>query len=320
MLNRSSLYSPLAASLILAVVSLTTGCIHFGDLPGKAQKISSASYYVGPAGEVTLGAFNGRIEVKGVPGGDVRIETTILCNARTDEEAAEGLEFLHPEVEISEGHLTVQHPDPGTRTRRYCVQLDVQAPEGSTLFLRTSNGDIRVAGVHGDIIEARSSNGWLKVVDGGRKAVWLETSNGDVTAERLAGGLSIRTHNGAVTVDRCSGPVDAKTSNGRVDIFAPGGAPEDIRANTSNGKIRCTLPSTFAGEIDASTSNADVSCGLPVAGSVKSHHVFGRIGVGGPRVTLSTSNGPIEIRAADQEAPASPPPRSPRPPEGTRKV
>lgn len=278
------------------------------DLRAKAVRKEAAAYSLAASGgRVELSTFNGSIHATGAEGSEARIEWTVTCHARTQEEADGGLDLVHPELENKVGFLSFKFSDPRIRSLQHSVSLKVEVPRESSVVLRTSNGEIEVAGVRGEI-DARTTNGRVAARDGGRRENHLHTSNGEIVAERI------------------SGSIDAETSNGGVRI-EPAGIDE-IQARTSNGPIRCILPPSYAGELEADTSLGHIRCDFPVriqAGAIGKSHIRGTIGAGGPRLRLATSLGSIEILS--RGGPAEMPPSPPAPgaggsaqPSGTRKI
>lgn len=87
----------------------------------------------------------------------------------------------------------------------------------------------------------------------------VETSNGSVRVDGVAGPVDVRTSNGRVTVLDQRGPTRVRTSNGRIraDLVGPDARPFDLES--SNGAIEVRLPDGFAGWLDAETSNGSIS-------------------------------------------------------------
>ena len=128
---------------------------------------------------------------------------------------------------------------------------------------------------------------------------------GDSLTVRLslarAGGLEARTSNGAVQASLSAvepgRPLRVKTSNGRIDLALAGWKDTDVEASTSNGAITVRLPEGAGARLNARTSNGAITSDFEVsgAGAHKRTHLEGLIGSGGPRLSLTTSNGSIRI-------------------------
>lgn len=141
------------------------------------------------------------------------------------------------------------------------AEYEVSVPVSlGRLEIRTSNGEIRVAGCNGTI-DAETSNGAIRLT-GTRTIERLETSNGAIDAEIRELGA-------------------------------------DARVTTSNGAVRLALAPTINAVLEASTSNGRVTVsGLALnASETGESEVRGTLGAGGPRLVVETSNGAITISA-----------------------
>ncbi len=140
------------------------------------------------------------------------------------------------------------------------VEFTIHLPAGSNALLNVTNGDIEVTGTSGSI-EAH-------------------TTNGDVTAESTEGSVTAGTTNGDVNVAmmKLPGPgASYHTTNGTITLTLPAGIDADISAHTTNGAVRSDFEITMSGTLSHRSLN-------------------GRIGRGGPRLDLSTTNGSIVLR------------------------
>ena len=141
------------------------------------------------------------------------------------------------------------------------------------LNLDSSNSDITVYGMEGDVVAA-TSHGRLSVQTGG--LVHLNTSNGRVDLETGSGG-SARTSNG-----------DIFTTVSQADITA-------LSLDTSNGDVIVYLPEDAGFLLELTTSNGEIDLeqlGFGISG----REFSGPINGGGPLIRVQTSNGDIKIR------------------------
>ncbi len=296
--------------LLVSPIVFDGGCgvFHSEEFPAKASRKETSMFSIARGGVVELGTFNGAIRVRRFEGPGVRIERTTTCRARSDEEAAAGLDRIVPEVLTGADLLRLKVSDPGSARHRFVVDLDAEVPPAVDLVLKSSNGEISVTGVEGDI-DAQTRNGAVTAREGGRRRVHLESRNGEVVAERLAGSIEARTSNGRVLVCGCPGKVDVSSSNGGLEIDSSQDGREDITARTGLGAVRCVLPGSFSGDLEAETSLGEVRCDFPIAlhsASSGKRSLKGSIGTGGPRVKLRSGNGSIEVLRGSAAAPAPP--------------
>lgn len=147
----------------------------------------------------------------------------------------------------------------------------------------------------------------------------LETSNGNVTAERVMGDVSATTSNGNVEITDVDGTVDcdtsngnvrvrgatrlagARTSNGTVDVelLAMSG---DVTCKASNGSVTVRVGPDVSAAFELSTTNGEVSVeDLPHSATTSRRgHMEGSLRGGSePTLTAETTNGDVRLLPAD---------------------
>jgi hypothetical protein len=138
------------------------------------------------------------------------------------------------------------------------VEFTIRLPAGAHALLNATNGEIEVVGATG-VIEAFTTNGSISAESSG--SVTAATTNGDL---RIA------------TTKLPQGSASYHTTNGTITLALPDGIEADVVARTTNGSI---------------FSEFDITTG----GTISPRRLTGRIGRGGPRVELVTTNGNIRI-------------------------
>ena len=125
------------------------------------------------------------------------------------------------------------------------------------------------------------------------------TTNGDIEANDLTGPVSANTTNGGVRLETTSGDASASTTNGSVTAVVRGTGTGPLRFETTNGSVTVSLPKDFNADLEAETTNGSIETDFPitVSGRMNRRHVDGRIGQGGRRLRLETTNGSIRLRA-----------------------
>ena len=139
------------------------------------------------------------------------------------------------------------------------VAFTVSIPDGVHLDARTTNDEVRVTGLSGDVTAT--------------------TVNGDVTAES-------------------TGVVSARTVNGDVRATLGAVPGEDLSFRTVNGSIRLTLPEGVDADLKLRTVNGRIDSDFPVSvrGRFGPRSASGQLGQGGPEIDVATVNGGIELR------------------------
>ncbi|KAB1194748.1 DUF4097 family beta strand repeat protein [Haloferax sp. MBLA0076] len=160
---------------------------------------------------------------------------------------------------------------------RVVVDIEVRVPSDFPVtHASSSNGSIDVQGTTGDL-EAR-------------------TSNGSVTVRRLDGFAELTTSNGSITAFDVSGLDGVRTTNGSIEVDVRS-IRDDTSIETSNGSVAAALAGDLDAELVAQTATGSIdTSGLSLTGGdVSRTRVTGTLGDGGPTLTVSTSNGSIEL-------------------------
>ena len=191
----------------------------------------------------------------------------------------DNLDKIKIEVESGSHGVSVNTVFPKIRTFRGKVRYEIKVPEGIQLEkIRTVNGDVYIDGPVSDV---RAS-----------------TTNGNISINGASGELYFSTTNGRVTAEDVHGEITAKSTNGRITLDIES-ITDGITARTTNGGIFLTIGSKdFDADIEAGTTNGRVTIDFPVTiqgGKISKRHLDGRIGDGGPLISLKTTNGGIKI-------------------------
>jgi hypothetical protein len=126
------------------------------------------------------------------------------------------------------------------------------------------------------------------------------TVNGDVLVESLKSDVRAETVNGSIEVST-TGYAEAETVNGSIHAAMKSADwPTRLDFHTVNGGITLELPDNISADVEAQTVNGDVSTDFPlmVHGRFGPRRVTGKIGNGGPILSLETVNGSIRLRKA----------------------
>jgi DUF4097 and DUF4098 domain-containing protein YvlB len=307
-MHKSALLFPMAALLGLA------GC-DWADPSqwGAMQRFKepfSRNEKLASSGRVMLETFNGPIEIRGWDREEAAVEVVKYASRQ------EMVERMDVDVVADGSSLRVRVRQPQDNCD--CgASLTVRVPRKIVVEeARTSNGQIVLESLEGSG-KATTSNGKIQAWD--LNGEWaLRTSNGGVELDRASGAVTARTSNGRVRVSGLRGRADVETSNGQIDaeIAEPAeGAPlvfrssngsisvklnrwarNPLRIQTSNASITLALPEGVSADVRAATSNGRVTSDYEVtARDFGKNRLEGRLGGGGERIELTTSNGPIRI-------------------------
>ncbi len=226
---------------------------------------------------VDVASNNGSITVKTYAGKDVLVESGSI-RPRREMQAPPGMHRLDItnrgiEVEDQDNTITVRDHSPGGGE-----SVTITVPVDTSLHLRSSNGSIRVEGVHGEI-DAENHNGSLQILN-------------------VSGSVLANTHNSKITVtmDRVdpSKPSAFSTLNGSIDVTLPADLKAIMKMTTDNGSIYSDFDvNVSAGRAVTQPNNTGdgryrVRFDRTIQGAIN--------GGGGADLTFRSANGSITIR------------------------
>lgn len=203
---------------------------------------------------------NGGVEVIGWDKDSVAVTIRIQANARSESDARALAQRVR--VEASGSSVRVDGPSTGRR-EHWSASLVLRVPRKTGLIASTTNGPLAVSNLSGTLD--------------------LHSTNGPLTLEDLSGDVRARVRNGPLSVE-LSGTgwdgkgLDAESVNGPVDLGIPDGYNAELETGTVNGPMTTDVPLT-----------------VTVQGRMRDR-IHARLGKGGARVRVVTTNGPITIR------------------------
>ena len=167
--------------------------------------------------------------------------------------------------------------------RRSGLETVIEIPadcDSIDIYVNTSNGKICAENMSAKNIEVYTSNGKVEIGNVSATNITVDTSNGNIDAcdISVSEDLRLNTSNGDVTAEKATAgmTVDVDTSNGKIDLYDIN-AVDTITASTSNGNVDTSV--TKANEIELTTSNGKINISyLEAKRSIR----------------LETSNGDIE--------------------------
>ncbi len=262
--------------LALATASLVAGCdvkvgdngLSFDVTNGRANDEWKRTYTLTKGGRLEIVSGGGPIRVTPSAGQTVEIQIIREAHESTDEKARQALKEETITEDVAPDRVKVQTTRPGGGNsaafgrRRISTEYQVSIPGGLNVSIKGENADVSLDNVQGQFT--------------------LENTNGGFRARGLSGSVTASTVNGVIDfdMDEISGDVKATTVNGPVRIGIPANANATVEARTVNGVV---------------TIDPD----LPFTASDRQRVLLiGRLGKGGPAITLNTTNGPVSLAEA----------------------
>lgn len=236
-----------------------------------------------PGAKFVVHNEGGAIRIWADEGTDCRITARVYVHAPHKQEARELGEQVQIAAEPNDGtvRVTVKKPPMSQEHRFVVVDLDILVPRKTPVECRTEFGEIRLAGIEGDVTAA--------------------TEFGPVFCEGTQGALDLRTEFGRVTGREINSErLSAKSECGSVDIACSAECPPELTADVSTGwgKVRFQAPPGYQGQIDLQGGSSGVRSALPVLapGSVSRHRITGTIGSGQGKLRLVSESGSVRLR------------------------
>ena len=138
----------------------------------------------------------------------------------------------------------------------------IKAPHNCHLNLRTSSGDIRIAGITGTIL-CQTSSGDLRLNEVGGNLL-VSSASGDVTINGLEGKLGMRTASGDIRTQSLSlDELSMHTASGDVHLDLLKLPENDFEVRTVSGDLNIYAPHDAAFKLETRTVSGSVTCGFP---------------------------------------------------------
>lgn len=175
------------------------------------------------------------------------------------------------------------------------LNLDLRVPEPVGVEqAETSVGSVDVEGTTGDLaVDTSTGSATVRDVDG---AVEVSTSTGSIDVRTVSGPVAASASTGTVTV-RDPGAIDSiSTSTGSVNTDIPA-IVGDTQIETSTGSVTARIAPSVDAELTLTSSTGGITVdGVALQDEQREdNEQTGRLGDGGPSLTISTSTGGIAV-------------------------
>lgn len=180
--------------------------------------------------------------------------------------------------------------------------LDIESTSG-IINISDSKGDIIISAAGSDITLSHIVGSVdLKTTSGDKKGEFISgfvtilQTSGKIVLQNLDGGLRIKSSSGEIEIAQNHGALSIITRSGNVDISTALDSDDDYYIETASGDIHFLIPDRASARISLETNTGDISANLPMTiRSFSKSRIIGSIGEGGPKITLLSSSGDIEL-------------------------
>jgi DUF4097 and DUF4098 domain-containing protein YvlB len=265
-----------AAAVTALLFSFTTSLGFGASLQYDKVEDFKQTFPLKRGGMFSLTNVNGNISVETWTREEVEIKAEKAVRGQR-----ENLDRIKIEIETGPTSVVVDTVFPKIPRFRGRVTYEIKVPEDIDLeMIRSVNGSVRIFGPLGDV-KARTTNGSIRLEDVSGQ-ISCSTTNGNVEALDIRGQVLARSTNGSLHLEIASvvDDITASTTNGSITLdIVSRNIDANLEARTTNGRISVDFPVT-----------------LPAGWSSSKRRVEGKIGDGGPLITLKTTNGSVRIQ------------------------
>ena len=175
---------------------------------------------------------NGDLNIRAVPGTELRIQAAIRCSARSLDQARGCADNIQINVDESSTGVSVRTVYPRTNNVSYDVDYEITMPENAPLDVRNRFGSVSVSNLHATA-NIHNSNGPVTFT-GGRGQQRVENSFGNVDVRANDGDFIVVNNNGNVAVNDVTGKADIRNRFGEIRVTNAG---RGLTINSGNGNI-----------------------------------------------------------------------------------
>jgi len=284
-----------AAALALAACDISIGASEYSVREEKTFAVSGAP-------QLAVSTFDGSIEVRGWDRDEVAVEVEKVGPDQATVERIQVTATRNGDAIT----IDVRKPSPLESTgmrRTPSANLVVSVPLKTAIVARSGDGSISIRRVTGTL-DLDTEDGSIRVEEIAGMLT-ARTGDGDVIGRKMDGRADIRTDDGVVGLDGVLTALKVETRDGAVEVTArPGSRTDgDWDVTTGDGDLRIEVPEGFGAEVDARTGDGrirvDTITDRPEATKDEREDrdsVTGRLGGGGKALRLRTSSGSIAVK------------------------
>ena len=263
----------------------------------EQTEVSDHTYPASAIRNLSLENRNGRIHLQAWDRAEIQLTVTKRVKGWGLDQTEEILKKFQVEPIHEEETLTVRAVWPNHWSwwgRSASVQYEIKLPRRMNVETKSSNGHVYASGLEGKQ-RYSTANGRIQVQES-KGSLEAETLNGAIEIDGASGALEAQTKNGSIRIQNVRGRLQAKAMNGRVRASFSTPPDGEVALNTKNGSVRLILPPHTHADVVARTANGSIATDFPlmVQGKI-GKKLEGKLGEGGPPITLSTVNGSIRI-------------------------
>lgn len=171
--------------------------------------------------------------------------------------------------------------------------VTIEVPRRFDVAIDLGSGAVSVASLDGDLsVDTGSGAVSVGEIDGD---VAIDTGSGAVRVGRASGRLAVDTGSGSVVISDAAGAAVVDTGSGSVTLTVSGRGP--VAVDTGSGSATVTVPRGSGWNADLDGSRVEIDPSLGFDGRQERGEARGKIGRGGPALSVDTGSGGISIQS-----------------------
>lgn len=277
-----SLRSAAALGIVLACAS-AGACVDISA--GEVRYIDTVEKRFTVTGTPTLklGTFDGSVDVRTWD----RPEVLVVIEKHAPDKAAADRMIVEATQDGDLVTLNVREAREGAirlTMGSFSARLTVTVPAQARVEANTGDGRVSVRDLAGDLS--------------------VHTGDGSIRVEQVSGAVHAQSGDGSIEIDGTMTSLTARSGDGSVRVHASAPPRGDWDVATGDGSVVLEVPDGFNADLDASTGDGRVRVdGVAFAEGPSERErrtLRGKLGEGGPMVTIRSGDGSITVRRAGQ--------------------
>jgi DUF4097 and DUF4098 domain-containing protein YvlB len=182
-------------------------------------------------------------------------------------------------------------------SRHKSIKVELHVPRELELEVETSDGNVVAQNVAGRV-HFNTGDGNVTAT-GVHGDIRLHTGDGHITGTNFDGTLDASTGDGNLQISGRFDSLTLKTGDGNIEAQAGGGSKvaNAWTVRSGDGHITMRVPADLNANVDAHTGDGSITLDIPitVAGSLSHSSVHGKLNAGGGTLSISSGDGSIHL-------------------------
>lgn len=202
------------------------------------------------------------------------------------------------DLRTSDGDIFVKRIIGDIQLRSSDGDIELGAAQSDYINIRTSDGDIRSQSLQSDDIRVETSDGNITFEKVQAAELYARTSDGDIHLTSLDSDAEVRTSDGSIHIDAFLGTrLAARTSDGDIDLELGTTQFDAIKVTTSDGNISLLAPASISADLYLRGESVRLASAFDFEGRLKKNDAQGEINGGGALLEARTSDGRVTLSA-----------------------